>query len=57
MVRAAVLGKAGGRPEIREIELPEVGEGDVRVRIAAAGVCHSDLSYVNGTWLRSSQWF
>ena len=32
-----------------ELRLPEVGPGQVRVRIRAAGVCHSDLSMVNGT--------
>jgi S-(hydroxymethyl)glutathione dehydrogenase/alcohol dehydrogenase len=31
------------------LHLPEVGPGQVRVRIRAAGVCHSDLSMVNGT--------
>ncbi|RSS39373.1 zinc-binding dehydrogenase [Streptomyces sp. WAC08241] len=32
-----------------DIELPEPGPGQVRVRLAAAGVCHSDLSLSNGT--------
>jgi S-(hydroxymethyl)glutathione dehydrogenase/alcohol dehydrogenase len=34
---------------VAELRLPEVGPGQVRVRIRAAGVCHSDLSMVNGT--------
>lgn len=34
--------------EVREIILPELGRGDVRVRMAAAGVCHSDLSLATG---------
>lgn len=29
--------------------LPEPGPGQVRVRLAAAGVCHSDISLTNGT--------
>nr|WP_203607231.1 zinc-binding dehydrogenase [Streptomyces sp. SID11385] len=29
--------------------MPEPGPGQVRVRLAAAGVCHSDLSLSNGT--------
>ena len=29
--------------------LPDVGPAEVRVRLAAAGVCHSDLSFANGT--------
>ncbi|MFJ2216109.1 zinc-binding dehydrogenase [Streptomyces sp. NPDC101062] len=49
MVRAAVLPAVGAPLEIAEIELPEPGPGRVRVRLAAAGVCHSDLSLSNGT--------
>ncbi len=49
MVRAAVLPAVGSPLEITEIELPDPGPGQVRVRLAAAGVCHSDLSLTNGT--------
>ncbi|GGP49885.1 alcohol dehydrogenase [Streptomyces melanogenes] len=49
MVRAAVLPSVGSPLEVTEIELPEPGPGQVRVRLAAAGVCHSDLSLSNGT--------
>ncbi|MFD9223164.1 Zn-dependent alcohol dehydrogenase [Streptomyces sp. NPDC060064] len=49
MVRAAVLPAVGSPLEITDIELPEPGPGRVRVRLAAAGVCHSDLSLSNGT--------
>ncbi|WP_225822152.1 Zn-dependent alcohol dehydrogenase [Streptomyces naphthomycinicus] len=48
-VRAAVLPAIGAPLEITGIELPEPGPGQVRVRLAAAGVCHSDLSLSNGT--------
>ncbi|MDI3407260.1 Zn-dependent alcohol dehydrogenase [Streptomyces cavernicola] len=49
MVRAAVLPAVDAPLEIVEIDLPEPGPGQVRVRLAAAGVCHSDLSLSNGT--------
>ncbi len=49
MVRAAVLPAVGAPLEITDIELPDPGPGQVRVRLAAAGVCHSDLSLSNGT--------
>ncbi|MCI3929604.1 zinc-binding dehydrogenase [Streptomyces sp. AN091965] len=49
MVRAAVLPAIGSPLEIADIELPDPGPGQVRVRLAAAGVCHSDLSLTNGT--------
>ncbi len=34
---------------IEEIQLPRPAAGEVRVRMAAAGVCHSDLSLADGT--------
>ncbi|MET8830291.1 Zn-dependent alcohol dehydrogenase [Streptomyces sp. NPDC004610] len=48
-VRAAVLPAVGAPLEITGVELPEPGPGRVRVRLAAAGVCHSDLSLSDGT--------
>src|SRR6185312_12874816 len=49
MVRAIVLPAVGAPMEAADIELPEPGPGQVRVRLAAAGVCHSDLSLADGT--------
>src|SRR6056297_2060276 len=34
---------------LREVDLEPPGRGEVLIRIAAAGVCHSDLSVINGT--------
>ena len=48
-VRAAVLTQAGTPLEIQDVVLPDPGPGQVRVRLAAAGVCHSDLSLADGT--------
>ncbi|NKQ23504.1 zinc-binding dehydrogenase [Streptomyces galbus] len=48
-VRAAVLPAIGAPLDITGIDLPAPGPGQVRVRLAAAGVCHSDLSLANGT--------
>jgi alcohol dehydrogenase len=55
-VRAAVLETMGAAPpysvsrplRIQEVELDPPGPGEVLVRIAAAGLCHSDLSVING---------
>jgi len=38
-----------GDLEVQEVSLRALGSDDVRVRIAGVGVCHSDLSMVNGT--------
>ncbi|MBB4759922.1 alcohol dehydrogenase catalytic domain-containing protein [Amorphoplanes digitatis] len=48
-MRGLVVRDNGAAPTIEELRLPEVGPGQVRVRIKAAGVCHSDLSMINGT--------
>lgn len=40
---------AAKRPlEVEEVELDEPGPGEVRVRVEAAGVCHSDLHWMLG---------
>lgn len=44
-----VVRDPGVPAELVELRLPEIGPGQVRVRVRAAGVCHSDLSMVNGT--------
>jgi S-(hydroxymethyl)glutathione dehydrogenase / alcohol dehydrogenase len=50
-MRAAVLQNVGDdKVEVRDdVELDAVGPGQVRVAIRATGVCHSDLSVMNGT--------
>ena len=55
-VRAAVLEAMGAahpyaesRPlKIEELDLDPPGPGEILVRIRAAGLCHSDLSVING---------
>jgi len=47
-MRAAVLVSVGEPLEIAELELGAPQQGEVRVRLAASGVCHSDLSLVEG---------
>jgi S-(hydroxymethyl)glutathione dehydrogenase/alcohol dehydrogenase len=47
-VTAAVLREARTPFEIHELDLQEPGAGEVLVRIAAAGVCHSDYHLVSG---------
>jgi S-(hydroxymethyl)glutathione dehydrogenase/alcohol dehydrogenase len=48
VVKASVTGNVGEPQHICDIELRELGPHDVRVAIAAAGVCHSDLSLATG---------
>ncbi|MSU90965.1 zinc-binding dehydrogenase [Rhodobacteraceae bacterium 2CG4] len=56
-ITAAVLERGGiardfdkaGALTVREVTLDDPGRGEVLIRVAAAGVCHSDLSVINGT--------
>lgn len=56
-IRAAVLRQSGrpapyaeSRPlEIEELTLDEPGPGEILVRLLAAGLCHSDLSVIDGS--------
>ena len=49
MDRGLILA-APGELRLEEIAVPEPGPDEVRVRIAASGVCHSDLHAVEGDW-------
>lgn len=49
VIRAAVVDEPGANIEVREIVLPPPQPDQVRVKVVAAGICHSDLSMTNGT--------
>jgi len=46
--KAAVLFEVGKRLEIRDVEVQSPRAGEVLVRMAAAGICHSDLHAMTG---------
>jgi len=48
MTRAAVLRDHGQPLDVVDVELDPTGSDQVRVRLAATGVCHSDLSICRG---------
>jgi S-(hydroxymethyl)glutathione dehydrogenase/alcohol dehydrogenase len=47
-IRAAVLEEFGQPLSVQEIDLAEPGPGEVLVRLAACGVCHTDLYTASG---------
>lgn len=49
-MKAAVVSQAQGPIEIVERELPEPGAGQVRVKVQACGICHSDSLTKEGLW-------
>ena len=50
--RGVVFEGPGEPPGVEELVLDPPRRGEVRVRMAAAGVCHSDLHVVDGEWER-----
>jgi len=49
VTRAAVLDEIGQELVVQDLELASPGSGEVRVRIEASGVCHSDWNAVSGS--------
>ncbi|RTH04507.1 alcohol dehydrogenase [Thermus scotoductus] len=47
-MRAAVLNRVGGPLEVEEVPIPQPKAGEVLVRVAACGVCHTDLHVIKG---------
>ena len=51
MKTTAAVCRAFGQPlVIEEIDLTEPGPGEIRVKLAACAICHSDISYMDGAW-------
>jgi D-arabinose 1-dehydrogenase-like Zn-dependent alcohol dehydrogenase len=49
-MKAAQISKAGGDWELVERDIPEPGPGQVRVKVEACGICHSDSVVKDGIW-------
>ena len=50
LMRAVQVSKPGGALELVERPIPEPGRGQVRIRVDACGVCHSDVMVKDGLW-------
>ncbi len=51
--KAAVLHEAGQKLDVREVDVAAPKTGEVLVRMAAGGVCHSDLHVMQGKLMAS----
>jgi D-arabinose 1-dehydrogenase-like Zn-dependent alcohol dehydrogenase len=49
-MKAAQVSKPGGNFELVEREIPEPGKRQVRIKVEACGVCHSDVLVKEGAW-------
>ena len=49
-MKAAVVRAYGEPLSLEEVPLPEVPPGQILVKVAACGVCHTDLHAADGDW-------
>jgi D-arabinose 1-dehydrogenase-like Zn-dependent alcohol dehydrogenase len=49
-MKAAQVSKPGGRLELVDRPIPEPGRAQVRIKVEACGVCHSDVMVKDGLW-------
>jgi len=49
-MKAAQISKPGGDWELIERDIPDPGAGQVRVKVEACGICHSDALVMEGLW-------
>src|SRR5436309_1877843 len=49
-MKAAVVHAFGEPLRIEEVPIPTPGRGQILVKIAASGVCHTDLHAADGDW-------
>ena len=47
-MKVAVAFEVGQPLVIEDLPVPSVGPRDVRVRIAASGICHTDVTVIDG---------
>jgi D-arabinose 1-dehydrogenase-like Zn-dependent alcohol dehydrogenase len=50
LMKAVQVSKGGGPFELVERPIPEPGRGQVRIKIEACGICHSDVMVKDGLW-------
>jgi S-(hydroxymethyl)glutathione dehydrogenase/alcohol dehydrogenase len=49
-MRAAVLNSIPGQLDVEEVQISTPGPREVLIRVAAAGLCHSDLHFMEGKY-------
>ena len=48
--RAAVVREFGSPLTVEQVPMPELGPGQVRVKVECSGLCHTDIHAANGDW-------
>ena len=50
VMRVAQISKPGGDFELVDREIPKPDRGQVRIKVQACGICHSDVMVKDGLW-------
>ena len=50
LMKTVQVSKPGGPLELVERPIPEPGRGQVRIKVEACGICHSDVMVKDGLW-------
>ena len=50
VMKVVLIPKPGGDFEITEREIPKPGPAEIRIKVQACGICHSDAFTKDGTW-------
>ena len=48
--RAAVVHEFGSPLTVEQVPMPDLGPGQVRVKVECSGLCHTDIHAANGDW-------
>lgn len=49
-MKAAVVNQFKEKLEVKEVEIPTPGNGEILIKMEACGVCHTDLHAAHGDW-------
>ena len=49
-MKAAICYEFGQPLRVEEVEIDAPRKGEVKVRLAATGICHSDVHLIRGEW-------
>jgi S-(hydroxymethyl)glutathione dehydrogenase/alcohol dehydrogenase len=49
-MRAALCHQFGEALTVQDVELQPPSPGEVTVKVSACGICHSDISFIDGAW-------
>ena len=49
-MKAAICKEFGKPLELAEVNLRPTGQGELRVKMKAVAICHSDIAYMDGIW-------